>query len=472
MARSIQEIREHIAAKSKAARDLHQKATDEKRGLTPEEKSQWDATVREHTELEAELATAESSAVGADERGNWLREAEERNKFEARRNAGGPPDPKAPVTAYERAAAFTAWAMGRHARPGADLLCQRAGIDFRIATLELDLHRGFNIAGMPIGAPKSYRELAEQNEQRAAVRENREQRAYQKVNFTTAGIKDADGSLGGYTVPDEMMGPLDAALLQWGGMRQVAKVISTAGGADYPIPTSDDTAQKGEIIGENTSVNEQEVTFGQLILGSYKYSSKMIRVSVELIQDSVLNLPAFLGEALGTRLGRITNDHFTTGTGTSQPRGVVTAAANSGQTAQTAGALKYPEIMTLKHSVDPAYRQGALFMMGDAILKRMKEMADSQGRPLWLPSLLPGEPPTFDGDRYVINQSMPTAAATKGLLYGDFSKYLIREVRGVTLMRLDERYADLHQVGFLAFARYDGDLLNAGTNPVKYLTLA
>lgn len=470
MKRSIQEIREHIAAKSKAARELHDKVTAEKRGLTPEEKSQWDATVREHTELEAELATAEAESVGLNERSAWLREAEERHKFDERRKAGGPPDPKAPVTAYERAAAFAAWAMGKHAPPGADALCQRAGLDLRSSMVELDLHRGYSEGGLPLKAPRSMRELAEQREIRSAAA--REGRAYQKVNLTTAGIKDADGSLGGYTVPDEMMGPLDAALLQWGGMRQVARVISTAGGADYPIPTSDDTAQKGEIIGENTSVNEQEVTFGQLILGTYKYSSKMIRVSVELIQDSVLNLPAFLGEALGTRLGRITNDHFTTGTGTSQPRGVVTAAANSTITASVAGALKYTEIMGLKHSVDPAYRQDALFMMGDTILKRMKEMADSQGRPLWLPSLLPGEPPTFDGDRYVINQSMPTSAATKGLLYGDFSKYLIREVRGVTLMRLDERYADLHQVGFLAFARYDGDLLNAGTNPVKYLTLA
>lgn len=468
----LKELREALAAKHKSMRELHDKAEGENRGFNTDEKAQWDSYARETTALEERISTAETIERAIPEGvSDEVREQQDRARFEERRKGSTLPDPDEPLNEYQRARAFTAWGLGiqNKDRVGAEL-CARMGIPFASRTIEINFDRGVDANGIPLRAPQSFREVKHQVEQRSARRA--EQRAANKVNQTTGGLKAADGSLGGYTVPDEMQRSMDVALLQWGGMRQVATVLSTNSGADLPIPTNNDTANKGEIIAENTAVNEQEVTFAQLVLGSYKYSSKIVKCSVELLQDSAVNLPAFLGDALGTRIGRITNDHFTTGTGTSQPNGVVTAAANSGVTAATAGKLAYGEVLQLKHSVDPAYRENARFMMADAILRRMKEMADSQGRPIWLPSLIPGEPPTFDGDPYTINQSMPTAATNKGLLYGDFSKYIIREVRGITLMRLDERFAELHQVGFLAFVRMDGDLLNAGTNPVKYLTLA
>jgi HK97 family phage major capsid protein len=110
------------------------------------------------------------------------------------------------------------------------------------------------------------------------------------------------------------------------------------------------------------------------------------------------------------------------------------------------------------------------------MLKKVKILqysGDTMGMPLWQPGLTVGQPDMIMGYQYVINQSMTTpATGVKSILFGDFSKYLIRDVRDITLLRLDERYADAHQVGFLAFSRSDGDLLDAGTNPVKYGTQA
>jgi HK97 family phage major capsid protein len=106
----------------------------------------------------------------------------------------------------------------------------------------------------------------------------------------------------------------------------VATVIRTDTGAALPIPTSDDTSNKGAILGENTAASEVDVSFGQLVLDAYKYSSKYVLVSVEFLQDSSINVAEFIGKALGERIGRIQNDHFTTGTGSSQPNGIVTAA--------------------------------------------------------------------------------------------------------------------------------------------------
>ncbi len=289
----------------------------------------------------------------------------------------------------------------------------------------------------------------------------------------------ASGSVGGYTVADSPMGALERALLEFGGMRQVATVIRTDSGSDLPIPTNDDTSNKGVLLAENTQVSETDPTFGQLVMQAYKYSSKAVLVSVEFLQDSSIDFNSFIGKALGERIGRIQNDHFTTGTGSAQPNGIVTAATSSSVTLAGTATVTYDDIVNLIHSVDPAYRNNARFMFHDGGLKMLRKTkvlqysGDTVGTPLWQPSMVMGQPDLLMGYPYTINQSMTTpATSVKSILFGDLSKYIIRDSRDVTLIRLDERYADYHQVGFLAFARSDGDLLDAGTHPVKYATQA
>jgi HK97 family phage major capsid protein len=283
------------------------------------------------------------------------------------------------------------------------------------------------------------------------------------------------GSAGGYTAPDETMRALEVSMLAFGGMRQAATVLRTDSGSALPIPTSDDTANKGAILNENTQASEQAITFGQLVLDSYKYTSKYVLVSVELLQDSAINVPEFIGRALGERIGRITNDHFTTGTGSSQPNGIVTASSVGATATSLTATTTYSFMMDLVHSIDPAYRAAGKFMLNDAALKMVRKIlipqysGDTAGAPLWQPNFSAGVPDQILGFPYVINQSMTSpATAVKSILFGDLSKYLIRDVRDVTLLRLDERFADYHQVAFLAFSRHDGDLLDAGTDPVKH----
>jgi HK97 family phage major capsid protein len=286
----------------------------------------------------------------------------------------------------------------------------------------------------------------------------------------------ATGGAGGFTVPNAPMQSLERALLFFGGMRQVANVLRTDTGAALPFPTVNDTNQAGVRLAENTQVALQDATFGQLTMNAYKYSSKAVLISVELLQDNAINAAEVIGSILGERIGRIQNTEFTTGTGSSQPNGIVTAATSGkvGLTGQTTTVI-YDDLVDLLHSIDPAYRPGAKWMFHDATLKVLKKIkvlqysGDTTGYPLWQPALSQGAPDTILGYPYVINNDMPTMAANaKSILFGEFRKYMIREVREVTLLRLEERYADFHQVGFLAFARADGNLLDAGTHPVKY----
>ena len=212
--------------------------------------------------------------------------------------------------------------------------------------------------------------------------------------------------------------------------------------------------------------------FGELVLGAYKYTSKIIRVSVELLQDSAFNMEQYIGGKFGERLGRATAAHYATGTGTGQPNGLMTAAT-AGVTAASATAITYLEMLDLKHSVDPAYRVSPMWLFNDSTLKALKQLVDLDGRPLWSPAIAADAPATFDGDPYQIDQGIDSiATGNRTVAYGDMSKYLIRDVLGMQMVTLRERYADFHQAGFIAFMRTDADLLDAGTNPIKYLVQA
>lgn len=270
---------------------------------------------------------------------------------------------------------------------------------------------------------------------------------------------------GGYLVPTDVARQLIEAMAAFGGMRAVATTLPTASGNPINYPTTDATSEEGEIVGENQAVSAQDFTVGVKTIGAFKYSSKSVAVPFELLQDAVIDLDAHINQRLAQRIARITNKHFTTGSGSGQPTGIVTAAT-VGHTATATADITFEELIDLEHSVDPAYRQSGQcrFMFHDTTLKALKKLKDDQNRPLWLPGVAVREPDTVLGYAYTINQHMPTLAAeAKSVLFGDFSKYIIRDVLAVSLFRLtDSKYTEKGQVGFLAFSRHDGNLMDVG----------
>lgn len=292
----------------------------------------------------------------------------------------------------------------------------------------------------------------------------REQRATQALNANVAG---------GYLVPEGFVQNLEIALLQYSNIRNVADVMRTASGQDLPWPSANDTFNKGAILVENATVGTQTVNFGQTVLHAYKYTSNMVQIPVELLEDSAFNLAAQLGQLLGIRIARIQNDHMTTGTGIAQPTGI-TIAATQGVAAASATAIAWDDMYKLKHAVDPAYRapgMNASWMFHDTIFGFLKRLKDGAGRYLWQSGVSASAPDTIDGDPYTINQSMASTMATgnKTVLYGAMSKYKVRDVTQIRLRRLVERFADSDQEAFVMFARFDSTLLDAGTHPVQYL---
>jgi HK97 family phage major capsid protein len=290
------------------------------------------------------------------------------------------------------------------------------------------------------------------------------QRGTETITTTTSGT-----TYGGYTVPTELFNQLDVALKAFGGMMDVSRIIDTAGGGVFNMPTLDDTSAKAVIVSEAASSTVQDMTFSRITLGSFTYRD-LVKLSEEFIQDEAVNVLGELANLMAIRFGRALNEHFTTGDGSGKPTGFVTSATTV--TGASASAITADDIFDLLHGVDPAYRSmpGAAFMMNDATLKAIKKLTigTADDRPLWVPSLRDGEPSTILGKPYVINQDMADiGASAKPMAFGDWSKYVIRRVRGTNIRRLNERYADDLSVGFLAFARYDGKLLN--TSAIKTL---
>ncbi|MEU3346412.1 phage major capsid protein [Streptomyces sp. NPDC006700] len=275
-----------------------------------------------------------------------------------------------------------------------------------------------------------------------------------------AGIDTA----GGFTVPDEFRNLMTETMKAFGGLLGLADVITTSTGADLKWPTNDDTANEGELLGENQPAGEQDLELGGKTLKAHIFSSKQVKLSMALLQDSAFDLETWVPKKLGERIGRRAARAFTTGNGVNQPQGLTVGAVvgKVGANGQTTS-ITYDDMIDLEHSVDSAYRANARYLLHDLSLKVIRKLKDSQQRPLWVPIPAPGFPATINGFPYDLDNSMPEpGAGNKTIAFGDFKAgYVIRQVQAVQTLRLVERYAEYLQVAFLGFARMDGAIQDA-----------
>ena len=283
-----------------------------------------------------------------------------------------------------------------------------------------------------------------------------ERQALNEMRAQGVGVNDH----GGYTVPKEMQARIVEQMKAYGGIASVAQILTTSDGRTIEWITADGTTEEGELIGENTAATEADTLFGIANLGAKKLSSKIIRVSNELLQDSAINIESYLADRIAQRIGRAEAKYLIQGTGAgtpAQPKGLAASVTGTTQ-AKTAGKVDWLDVNALLHSLDPAYRNvgNSRLAFNDNTLKLLKEMVDGQNRPLWLPDVAGVAPSTILGKQYVIDQGIADIAKdAKFLYFGDFNRFVVRRVAYMTLKRLVERYAEFDQTAFLAFHRFD-----------------
>lgn len=294
-----------------------------------------------------------------------------------------------------------------------------------------------------------------------------------ELRTQTAGTTTA----GGYTVPTELADFIIKAMKFTGPMYDpgVTSELTTSGGNPFKVPTVDDTAKSAGAHTEGAALTDdgsEDATFGQKSLDAYVFDTEFLKVSMELIADSAFPIESFIGGLLGERLGRVANVQLTTGSGSSAPNGIVTAAS-TGVTAASATAITWDELIDLEHSVDRAYREAGecAYMLHDSVLKVIRKLKDSEGRYIWqMGDVQKGIPGSLNGHRYHVNNAMASALAisAKTVLFGNLKKYYVRKVGAPMVGVLKERFWP--DVGMAGLIRFDGELGDTGA--VKLLVQA
>ena len=284
-------------------------------------------------------------------------------------------------------------------------------------------------------------------------------RSKSPVPNVTNALQIGTDTEGGYLVPDEFENTLVEALEEENIFRQMAKIIQTSSG-DRKIPV---VATKGTAswMDEEGAYPESDDSFGQVSIGAYKLGT-MIKVSEELLNDSVFDLQSYITREFARRIGSKEEEAFFTGNGTGKPLGILaaTGGAETGITAASATAVTADELIDLYYSLRSPYRRNAVWTLNDSTVKAIRKLKDGNGQYLWQPGITAGAPDMILGRPVRTSTYMPEiAAGAKTIAFGDFSYYWIADRQGRSFKRLNELFAATGQVGFLASQRVDGKLV-------------
>lgn len=280
------------------------------------------------------------------------------------------------------------------------------------------------------------------------------------------------GSAAGYLIPPGFLARIVERQKWYSAIATLADSIDTPSGQSLVFPSNDDVSNKMVPIAQNTAVSEVDLSFGQKTLGAGLWTTGSVKVSRALMQDSFTDLDAFISKKFGQRVGRGANYAYTTGAGISAGLNTVTPGLTL-----TNATINFTQLLAAKHSIDPAYRQNAVWMFSDAALQEIEGLVDANNRPLFqpagsfgnysvgsaprnFPGASPGGTDMLLGHPIVINNDLGSVSAHGGAqwgIFGDFEAgFLIRTVSNSTaLLRLEERYAEAGEIGFILFTRMD-----------------
>lgn len=251
-----------------------------------------------------------------------------------------------------------------------------------------------------------------------------------------------------------------------GPMLETSEVINTTSGEDLTIPTL--TAYStAALTAAGSAISASEPTYSSITLGAKKYGF-LIQAANELVTDAGFDLAAHLARQAGNAIGYAVNSALTTGTGTTVPNGLVTAAG-SGVTGGTgvSGGFTADNLIDLAYSVDGAVRRlpGAGFMANGQTIGAMRKLKDTAGNYLYQVGV--GYPDTFAGFRVVENPHLAAiATGAKSVVFGDLASYKVRIAGGIQVASSQDYAFNTDLTTWRFLIRLDGNLTHS--SHVKY----
>jgi HK97 family phage major capsid protein len=320
-----------------------------------------------------------------------------------------------------------------------------------------------------VAQPESEAEIKSKDQELAVKAFEHYARTGEVTKSLKAAYTEGTSSTGGYLVPIQYSNDLVIQRRYLSILRAAgAKVIKVQGTNSFKVPTLTDSTA-AILTSEAGAFSEVEATFGEVPFVPYKYT-KLVKASDEVLNDSRIPLMDIIGPDATQAFAAAENTAFTTGTGSSQPQGVVTGAS-AGVTAAGVAAITADEVIDLYHSLADLYRMNAVWMMSDTALKLIRKLKDTTNQYLWSPGLAAGEPSTILGRPVYINNSMAVpATGVKSVLFGDLSYFWIADFGGEEMKRLNELYAGTGQIGFRWYSRFDSHVMLSAA--LKVLTQA
>ena len=280
-------------------------------------------------------------------------------------------------------------------------------------------------------------------------------------------LGDATGQPGANLVPIGFQKELEAKIKYWGGLINICRTVTTPTGNPLYWPTMDDTGNTAEWLAEGNPTNSADPTLGNVILGANLISSKVVKVSVQLAQDSFESVEGILSEAFSERIGRTLDTAYMTGDGSTIPvtglltaliaaggRSVLAVGSNSNDgTGTDLNSVGTDDFSALIDNLDRGYQTPTnRFVFAQSTQNALRKLKDKYGRPVWEVSLAQGEPDKIFGYGYQIDNAMAgIGAGNIPVMFGDFSKYIIRNSLGITMVRFNELYMPNYQIGFQSF---------------------
>lgn len=277
------------------------------------------------------------------------------------------------------------------------------------------------------------------------------------LNITTA-------NQGGYVVPASFQTSILELARELNVMRQICSVMSTSSVENIPVEA---TKLQMQWVAEQAQIQDSDTTFAQITLGAHKFGG-IIKITDELLQDNNVNLTSYLMRKMAESVSDFEENAFLNGTGANQPQGVF-AGASVGVTSASATAITADELIDLMYSVGAGYRNNGAWLISDDCERALRKLKAGDDY-IWQPALVEGAPNRLLGKPVYTSAKLPAVAKNNVIAaFGDFSRYQIADRGNISIMRLDERYADMGLVGFRVYKRVDGKLLD--TNAIKTLKM-
>ena len=258
----------------------------------------------------------------------------------------------------------------------------------------------------------------------------------------------------GAVIPTTIANRILDTVKQIAPLYNLATKFNVKGKLDFPVAKEQiSTAYATEF----TALASSNVGFEKRTLDGFLVGA-LSKVSVSLINNSQFDIVSYVVNKVAESIALFLEKEIISGAGTTKMTGVLTEKTLV-KTVETAGDVPTAdEFIATQVEVPQQYQAGAMWLVSNKTLLAMRQMKDTNGRYFLQNDLTNGFGYTFLGKPVMVSDQMTNT----NVVYGDFSGYFVNIHEGSSIKVLNEKYADEHAIGVVAWLEVDGKVMEEG----------